>query len=88
MMFRNVEKVKETFIGRVKNSQVFIDNYADATTKKVAERTIDNFTNGIKNDVFGLQRLKPKTIEQKKRKGHGRVLISTMIIQTHHTEYS
>jgi hypothetical protein len=70
MMFKNIEKVKETFIGRVKNSQIFIDNYAEATTKKVAERTIDNFTNGIKNDVFGLQRLKTKTIEQKKRKGY------------------
>jgi len=69
-MFNNTQRVKEVFITRFKNSEVFLDNYAEATTKKIAEKTMNAFTKGIKNDSFGLARLKQSTIDQKKRKGY------------------
>jgi hypothetical protein len=69
-MFKNIKSVRDSFIDRFKGSLEYYEDYADATTKKIADKTIKNFTEGIINDSFGLKRLKQSTIDQKRRKGY------------------
>lgn len=69
-MFKNTKRFKDSIMNRTKEVITLYKGYADAKTKKVAEKTIKNFSEGIKNDTFGLQRLKPETIKQKQRMGY------------------
>jgi hypothetical protein len=70
MTFNNVQAVRKNFITRIHGSLNLYKGYADSVTKKITEDTIKNFSEGIENDTFGLQRLKPATIKQKQKKGY------------------
>lgn len=69
MTFNNVAEVRKNFITRIQGSLILYKGYADAITKKITEDTIKNFSKGIENDTFGLQRLKPETIKRKQKLG-------------------
>ena len=61
----NYEAVKS----RIRRLPKFVEDSVDTFTKKDAAGVIEAFQDGIREDSFGFERLKPETIEAKRRKG-------------------
>jgi hypothetical protein len=64
----NAEAIKK----RIQRLPKKIGDTLETSSKKDALRFIKNYREGIRNNTFGLEALKPETIKRKQKKGYSR----------------